>query len=370
VGGADRIVTLLARGLAERGHDVSVVTWDEGQEEGATAAGVRIHKMCRPDAGVRRLRFFHPRWTSLRAALARADADVYVQTCAGHETGQVAHFCRARGRRFVYWVASDADCDPRLPLLRTRRDRVLYRYGLRRADEVIAQTAAQQRALAQGFARRSVVLPMPCAGPDEGAYVPQAAPPERAERPRVLWIGRIIGMKRPDRLLEVAALCPEIGFDLVGPLAEGAGDEERRTLERARAAPNIHVRGPIERGRLDDVYRRAACLLCTSDTEGFPNTFLEAWSQGLPVVTTFDPDGLVAARGLGAVAAPGDTRALVAALRRLLADPIAWREASARARRYWVSNLRPEAAIPHLLGVLQDGAVPARAGDGGGRGQG
>ena len=52
--------------------------------------------------------------------------------------------------------------------------------------------------------------------------------------------------------------------------------------------------------------------------EGFPTTFLEAWSCGLPVVTTFDPDGIVARNCLGSVVKTQDE--LAARLTTLASD--------------------------------------------------
>ncbi|HEY3157505.1 MAG TPA: glycosyltransferase, partial [Vicinamibacterales bacterium] len=80
------------------------------------------------------------------------------------------------------------------------------------------------------------------------------------------------------------------------------------------------------------LYDRARVLVNTSDVEGFPNSYLQAWIAGVPVVTLIDPDGVIAREGLGAaVTAP---ELLGEAVRHLLADPVAWRAASDRCRAY------------------------------------
>ena len=65
--------------------------------------------------------------------------------------------------------------------------------------------------------------------------------------------------------------------------------------------PNVTLHGRVERERMPSLYQDALCLCCTSVLEGFPNTFLEAWSVGLPVVSSFDPDHLIAERGSAAL---------------------------------------------------------------------
>ena len=114
VGGVERQTTLLARWLTTRGYRVSMITWDEGQPDDQLIDGIRVIKVCRSDAGLPVLRFVYPRWTSLVRALRKADADVYYQNCGEYVTGQVATWCRRHGRRFVYSIASDPDCDAAL----------------------------------------------------------------------------------------------------------------------------------------------------------------------------------------------------------------------------------------------------------------
>ncbi|MCX5671270.1 MAG: glycosyltransferase family 4 protein [Planctomycetota bacterium] len=347
VGGVERQQAMMARWLAARGQRVSMLTWDEGQPDGEEIDGVRVHVICRREAGLPGLRFFWPRWTGLVSAMRRADADVYYQNCGEYVTGQVALWCRRNRRKFVYSVANDPDCDVRLPEMRTLRERVLYRYGLRHADRVIVQTLRQQVMLREGFGVESTVIPMPCQGPGAEEYV--APEPPRLGEARVLWLARICEQKRPDRLVELARLCPELRFDFVGP---ANGEDAKRVVAQAAALPNVTVHGQIAPDQVHAFYQRSACLVCTSAFEGFPNTFLEAWSHGRPVVSTFDPDGLVAGRKLGEVAQ--DVPGLAAGLRRLLGSPARWLEASGNARRYYLENHAVEVVMPRFEQVFQD----------------
>lgn len=352
IGGVERQTSLTARWLAAEGYPVSLVTWNDGGETPEeTIDGVRVIKMCRRDQGLRGLRFFHPRWTSLLGALARADADIYYHNCAEYVTGQVGWWCRQHGKRFVYSVANDPDVEAALPDLKTRRERVLYRLGLKSADCIIVQTRSQQRRLHEDFGHDSVVIPMPCPGPSTWEYMPPD-PPAGADRP-ALWIGRICRQKRPDRLLAVARRAPDIHFDVVGPAGDDAYAQD--FVSQACDLSNITVHGSVQRERVADLYRAAGALICTSDYEGFPNTFLEAWSHGLPVVSRFDPDDLIAKCRLGAVA--DDAGGLAEQLAKLLGDPLAWREASRNGRNYYESNHTVETVLPRFEQAFTTGAV-------------
>lgn len=297
IGGVERQTSLMARWFASRGYQVGMLTWDEGGPAEETIGGVRVLKMCRENAGIKGLRFLWPKWTSLIAAMKRADADIYYQNNAEYVTGQVALWCRTHGRKFIYSVASETECKAKLPRMRPFPDGFLYGYGFKAADEVIVQTRKQQKLRQSDFGRDSIVIPMPCPGPSEEEYYQFAS--KRKSSRRVLWIGRICKVKRPDRLLGLASACPDLEFDIVGP--EEDTDFGHEVCRRAKTIANVTLHGPATRDHIPEFYGKARILCCTSDVEGFPNTFLEAWSYGLPIVSTFDPDGIIVRNGLGTV---------------------------------------------------------------------
>ena len=110
----------------------------------------------------------------------------------------------------------------------------------------------------------------------------------------------------------------------VQPLGTAGNSEYARSVrESAKTIANITVHGPAPRESVPEFYKRAKIMCCTSDFEGFPNTFLEAWSYGLPIVSTFDPDNLISVKGLGKVGK--DISELVDGIRKLLESPEKWR---------------------------------------------
>jgi glycosyltransferase involved in cell wall biosynthesis len=322
IGGESVQQTLLGRALARRGHNVSMVVADYGQMDGAEWDAIRVFKAYRPHAGVPVLRFIHPRWTGMWSALTRADADLYYTSCAGMQVGLVGLFCRRFGKRFVFRAASDTDCDSSRLLVRFARDRWLYGYGLRRTDAILVQSTSQAKALAHNYG---------LAGRVAGMLV-EKPPSDTARDIDLLWISNIRQVKRPDRILELADRLPEVKIHMAGG---SLPDEESlfRDVKRAASAKsNVSFHGQLSYWEANQLYGRARLLVNTSDVEGFPNSYLQAWIRGVPVVTLIDPDGVIEREGLGIAAR--FAAEIPAAIRHLLSNAAAWRAASDRCRAF------------------------------------
>lgn len=348
LGGVEKQLVSLARGLVEEGLRVAFITYDHGQQDQEKLSGITVFKSFEPDGGYPGIRFVHPRMTLLWMAMKRVAAPIYLQMGAGTETGQVAAGC-CFGAKFVYLVASDADCDTELSMLSHRRERILYRYGLRTADLVISQTQKQWHLLMDSFFQNSEVLPLPCTwgiSPDD--YVaPSPAEPGKA---RILWVGRIIEIKRLEWFIDAAKQCPEMAFDVIGtPNVDS--DYYAMIQERAQDVANLTMHGRVSAETIQELYEQASLLCCTSEIEGFPTTFLEAWNYGLPVVSTFDPDGIIYKNGIGCVVETMEE--LVASLKHLVGSPDEWRALSKISREFFCDNYTVEAILPNFMKLLE-----------------
>jgi glycosyltransferase involved in cell wall biosynthesis len=337
--------TLLARALARRGYDVSMVVADLGQPQGAEYDGVRTYGSFDPNAGIPILRFIHPRWTGVMAALRRADADIYYTSCASTAVAQIVLAARPRRARTVFRIASDSDCDPARLLIRLWRDRKIYEHGLARVDRILAQSEFQRDLMQRNYGRDSRVAGM--------LVEPGATPASFAARQRdALWVSNIRQVKRPDLLLEVAKALPELSFQMVGgplPGAEALFDEiGAATL----AMPNLEFSGLVPYRDVSRAYAAARVFVNTSDVEGFPNSYLQAWTNGVPVVAFFDPDGLIAREGLGiAVKSHQEMRD---ALQRLATDEGAWQQASRRCVAFMAREFSEEKILEPYLQTFDE----------------
>jgi glycosyltransferase involved in cell wall biosynthesis len=288
VGGETVQHVLLARAWRDLGVDVSVIVYDHGQPRINEIDGIRTIAAFKSDAGLPGLRFVHPRITRMLDAMREADADIYYQSLSSVYTGVTAWFCRQHRKHFVFRIASDAYCIPGQQLIRFWRDRKIYEYGLKRADLIVAQTEYQQRLLRIHYELDSQIASL-------------VVEPPKSKQPvqrdiDVLWVSNFRDVKRPELAIELARRSPQLRVTVVG-----GGPEKQQTqmLRAAAELPNLHYAGPVAYDAVGAYFDRAKVFVNTSTVEGFPNTFVQAWIRGVPVVTFFDPDGLVAKRGLG-----------------------------------------------------------------------
>ncbi|MFQ5428667.1 MAG: glycosyltransferase family 4 protein [Phycisphaerae bacterium] len=156
----------------------------------------------------------------------------------------------------------------------------------------------------------------------------------------LVCVGRLVDVKRYDRMLEVVAhlvrLRPSIRVAIVG-------DGPRRVALRRRAAKlnlDSHV---VFLGRCDDVagiLRRARAFLMTSENEGLSIAMMEAMACGLPSIApdVGDLKELVLDDETGLIIDPAAPEAAAAAIARLLDDAPRIGRLSANARRVVVDH--------------------------------
>jgi glycosyltransferase involved in cell wall biosynthesis len=152
-----------------------------------------------------------------------------------------------------------------------------------------------------------------------------SGPAARSESGReLLSVGRLEPEKDPLLLADVLACLRDDGEPWrlrvcgEGPLREALETRLRQYGLDGAVWFEGYVRHGVE---LLDHYRHADALVITSRSEGLPQTVVEAFAAGLPVVSS-DVGGIRAAFGAAvATVPPGDARAAAACLRRLHGDP-------------------------------------------------
>jgi glycosyltransferase involved in cell wall biosynthesis len=330
--GAERQTVLLARSLADRGQSVTHIV--SPVKDPVIPDGVRL-VMRRPTRPGRLGKVDDP-WQVWRA-MQRADASTYVFRGANPSLGVAAQFCRLRRRRLVFAAANNSDFT--LDIIGPSHRERLYRLGLRHIDAIVVQSSDQVAMAREAFPGIPPAVHIP-------SFV-ELAEPATAQPEAFLWVGRIVEYKHPYRYLELARAVPEARFrmltvDMPNDRISGLPIADLRA--EAAGIPNLELLDPIPHVELLKLVERSVAIVNTSTLEGMPNVFLEGWARGVPALTLqFDPDGRIAARGLG-VSAGGSFEAFAAGARELWAG----REARARygaAARTYIEDVHSPAAV-------------------------
>lgn len=359
-GGAQVQQSLLAKRLVQRGFRVSMICMDYGQPDQVIVDGVTVFKCHAPLQGLPVIRFFHPRLTGLWAALRRVDADIYYQRSAAAQTGVIGLFAKNYGRRFVYAAACDLDVarDQTWKLFQRRagwRDQQLFQLGLKLAGDVVVQHAGQMQTYQRWHRRVPTLIPS-CF---ENTFGNSRTSNSRNSNGTVLWVSALRKAKRPELFLEMARRLPDLHFRMVGGAATEAGGEAlfARIKQEAASIPNLEFTGFVPFSEIHTHFKAARVFVNTSDYEGFPNTFLQSWSLGIPTVSFCDTGSTV--NGQRVVSVVTDLDEMTRTTERLMRDDAYWDEVSGRVRECYGKCHTPEAAMTAYERLFMKAGVAA-----------
>jgi glycosyltransferase involved in cell wall biosynthesis len=154
-------------------------------------------------------------------------------------------------------------------------------------------------------------------------------------------------------VLEIAKKMPETRFVMVGGAVRKHERYYDQIMEEAKAVGNLTCTGFLPFSEADRLFEDATVFLNTSAVEGFPNTYLQAWSRGVPVVGSFDPDEVICEHGLGVHFRTVDEA--VDALQSLCtAEAETLQAIGERATAYVRQNHSPDVVIGQIEALLED----------------
>ncbi len=345
-GGAEVQTVLLAKALAARGLDVAHVVYPTGDPVPLDPPSPTLVERRPPSDGrsLYRLRELFNIWS----ALSEADARIVVVRGSGGYVVPSATWCSRHDRAFVFAASNELDFDLRRP---DRRRSNLRAYGraVRRAERLVVQTQRQADLADQVFPALEPILIPSFAEPAE---------PVSGEPEYFLWSDRMTDYKRPEKFLELAAAMPEARFRMVASVTGETSDALRdRVYAAADSLPNVEVVPRRPRQEALAEVERAIAIVKTSEVEGMPNTFLEAWARSVPVLSlSVDPDDRIAEHGVGLLAG-GSMERLIDDARRLQGDPELRAALGARGREFVRSHHSLDAVADRWAELLR-GLLP------------
>lgn len=317
-GGPVVVARELTTRLAARGHAVEVVTtsltavdrpgsWRSRAEE---REGVRVHYLATP------VRY---RWMGITptlplqlARLERPDV-VHVFGFRDPVTTGTATWARLCAIPYVFEPLGMFRARLRKVALKRALDSTLYRGVASGAAAVVVSSELERDDVAEMVPQERVRVrgngfPEPYEVPpaDRAALgIPEGAPV-------LLYVGRIAAGKGIEHLLAALQELPDAHLVLIGP-------DDRHGV--AAAGERVHVLGPTDGPPLA-YYRLADVLVLPSAGESFGMVAAEAAAGGTPVVVT-DRCGIAGVFADGeALVVPDDRRAILDAVRSVLADPV------------------------------------------------
>jgi GalNAc-alpha-(1->4)-GalNAc-alpha-(1->3)-diNAcBac-PP-undecaprenol alpha-1,4-N-acetyl-D-galactosaminyltransferase len=329
-GGAERVISMMANYWANKGWQISLLTFDDGTEPPFYDLDSQISHIPLGIAG------YSPNpivgiWNNLtriqelRTAIIKSKPNVVISFM--HQANEIVLLA-------TRWLS--------IPVIVSERNdptsqttgkiwKQLRQWTYPLANRIVVQTKRAGDYFSSKLQERIIIIPNPVLLPPDAKELSDRLLGERS----LIAMGRLVPQKGFDLLLEAMAKLkdryPKWTLTILG---EGGLRSQLESLcNKLGLGDRVHLLGRVKNPY--EFLKQADIFIMSSRFEGFPNALCEAMACGLPVISTDCPNGPgeIIRDGVDGILVPNeDISALATAMERLMYDETERRSLGDRAK--------------------------------------
>lgn len=349
-GGAERVVSVWATQLAQKGYDVSLLLYGRSEDEYFVDDRVKIYTIANDLESYKALGYLQ-RFKRMRKIVKSIQPDVVISFL----------------QRIQIWMGA-ATFGMKVKRVETVRinpwksyenggfEKKLWHNCFKKADTIIVQTGEQAEYFNEKLQKKCVVISNPiaeryCKNPKE-EYSKQIC--------KFVAMGRVTEQKNYPVMIEAFAKakkqCPEIELAIYGTGEPSYAQSLQELIEKYGVSDCVKLMG-----RIPDTLpalKTADAFLMTSDFEGLPNALIEAMTVGLPCISTncrTGPRDLIDDGENGFLTRVGDVDDIAAAIVKVAALTEQQAETMGKkAREKTLSTCSEEESLKKLIQIIEN----------------
>lgn len=224
-----------------------------------------------------------------------ANADIYI-----HHGGIEGIIPLLLRKKCILSIVSDAFLDQNLIETNSKEFKksifslvsIVNRINIKCSTSIIVQNKFQRNFLRDNFKINANLIKIPFDISDK-TNIKKTIPCT------ILWVGAMAKVKQPELFVKLAKEMPHVNFQMIG------GHYNNVSLfnyikNQASNLDNLDFLGIVPFDEINNYFKKASVLVNTSMFEGFPNSFVQAWMNCIPIVSlNVDPDGVIIHYNMG-----------------------------------------------------------------------
>lgn len=294
VGGAEFQARLIANGLSSS-NEIIFISYGHTKNEIAYVDGFKLYRLKISMIWFHKFTFYYFFSKNISKIISKEKPDLLYQRILNSFSSHLAKWCFKHKIPFVLHIADDKCLIFNLNSLSSIVRKFLFQRLLMFKPKFICQTKTQAGLLKQ--MGQSPVLIVPNYHPIDDIEFKT-----KSRRKRIVWVANVRPFKNLELFAEMASrlkIYENIEFHVIGSIPT---DKYGAKLLRLLNISNIVYHGKQSNVWINNFLSESLLLVNTSfpSTEGFPNTFIQSWITGTPVISlSSDPNNYIADYGLG-----------------------------------------------------------------------